>query len=203
MKFQLGFLLLTLAFSASTFNLHSQGYIVPNGIINYTNYTGPGTEIDVLYNPMAAPPTTGDYTGFFLIPQNGTTFSYDYIVNVGVRTFLVSSGDPVSLQPIQSGNYTELLSGSSYVFDEGSPFYVGLYTGRGLPTGGIYPDPLFGWAKLENIGGTIQLLDSALEYKGSGIYAGTQNIIPVPEPAVFAFVTLSGVVFSLFHKRGR
>ena len=45
---------------------------------------------------------------------------------------------------------------------------------------GIYEDPLFGWAQLVNNNGVIELLDGALEYKGSGIYAGTQTIIPEP-----------------------
>jgi hypothetical protein len=181
------------------FQLHSQGYIVPNGVIVYTGYTGPGTEIDVLYNPTDVPPTTGDYTGFFLIPQSPNTFSYDVIVNVGVRVFLVSSLDPITQSTVLSGNYTELTYPNSYVFDDGVPFYVGLYTGnvQSAPPDGIYDDPLFGWAELENVGGAIQLLDSALEYKGGGIYAGTQNIIQIPEPGILALVALGGLFFGL------
>ncbi len=45
--------------------------------------------------------------------------------------------------------------------------------------------------------GVIQLQEGALEYQGGGIYAGTQNIIPVPEPGAFGFLGLGVLVFGL------
>jgi len=163
---------------------HSQGYIVPNGVV--TNFIS--GEISVMYNP-----TSQFYTGFALRQRgNNTTFSFDPVADVGVRVFLVSPNDPISLQPILAQDYTELMNPNTYVFNLGTPFYVGLYTGNQqfAPPNGIYSDPLFGWAELENVNGTIRLLDSALEYQGGGIYAGTQNIIPVPEPSWFAILGL-------------
>ena len=172
--------------------LHSQGYIVLNGV-----YPGNVSihEIDVLQNP-----TNSDYTGFFLIPQGKTqpafytnTFSFFTYLDEGVRVFLVSSNQPISLQPILANSYIELLDRNSYVFANASSFYVGLYTGY-APANGIYGDPLFGWAKLVNNQGVIQLLDRALEYGGGGIYAGTQNIIPIPEPSAVALTVLGALL---------
>jgi len=37
------------------------------------------------------------------------------------------------------------------------------------------------------------MLDSALEYQGGGIYAGTDNIIPAPEPSEFALTALGAL----------
>ena len=90
--------------------------------------------------------------------------------------------------------YTELLYPGRYVFDEGVPFYVGLYTGNqnDAPLNGIYRDPLFGWAELVNNQGLIQLLGSALEYGGGGIFAGTETII-VPEPSTFGVFGLGAL----------
>ena len=114
------------------------------------------------------------------------------------------------MQPILSQNWTELgASPSNYVFAAGVPFYVALYTGFNFaPPYPPYPpyqylDPVFGWAELENIGGTIQLLNSALEYGGGGIFAGTQNIIPVPEPSTFAMVALGGLLLGFRRWQGR
>ena len=172
--------------------LHSQGYLVPNGVYKGSNVLL-GYEIDVVSNPA-----NSDYTGFFLIPQGKTppsspftnTFSFSYYLDEGVRVFSVSPNDPVSLTAISTGSYTELLFPNTYIFNSGIPFYVGLYTGPNIPVNGIYDDPLFGWALLVNNAGVIELLDSALVYNAQGIYAGTQTIIP--EPGMIALVGLGG-----------
>lgn len=177
------------------FNLHSQGYVVPNGVT--TNYIPGSGEISVIHDP-----TNLYYTGFFLNPIGKTlptiytnTFSYSVVLDVGVRVFLVSSNDPISLQPILSQTWTELGGAPSYVFTNGVPFYVGFYTGnvQFAPQDGIYNDPLFGWAELVNNQGVIQLLNGAVEYGGGGIFAGTQNIIPVPEPSTSGLLALGGL----------
>jgi hypothetical protein len=172
----------------------AQGYIVPNGV-TYIGLDFVGAyETQVLQNP-----TNGDYTAFLLKPQNQTTFAFDVLTDEGVRVFGVSPNDPISLQPILANSYPELTAPNSYVFPEGSPFYLGLYTGydpwdsHGNYTG-IYRDPVFAWGEFVNNGGAIQMLDSALEYGGGGIYAGTENIIPAPEPSIFGLSTLGALL---------
>ena len=174
--------------------LYSQGYVVPNGVVQGGYDPAFGYRFDVKYNP-----TNSYYTGFFLKPTGLTpptvytnTFGFDAIADVSVRVFMVSSNQPISQQSIQAGSYTVLMAPNNYVFNHNSPFYVALYTGNQnfYPPDGIYSDPLFGWAKLRNFQGAIQLLDSALVYKAQGIYAGTQNMIP--EPSVIGMIGLGG-----------
>lgn len=199
------FILIAASVLRINLNIQAQGYVVPNGIL--TNYSGaflPG-EISVLHNPVNT--NTGfAYTGFALEPVGKTqptvftnTFHYDFIVDVGVRVFLVSSNDAISLQPIIAHTWTELGNAANYIFANGAPFYVGLYTGNDqfAPPDGIYNNPLFGWALLVNNRGVIQVLDSALEYNGGGIFAGTQTIIPAPEPSALALAALGGGIFGL------
>ena len=180
-------------FFATTFFAYSQGFIVPNGVV--TNlFAG---EIDLNW------PQETQINGFSLNPagkQQPTSFTnvFSFIepATIGVRVFLVASNDPVSLQAIQLQNYTELLYPNDYVFAAGVPFYVGLYSGANVappypPTLPYnYLDPVFGWAELENVGGTVELLNSALEYQGGGIFAGTENIILAPEPTTLSLVIL-------------
>jgi hypothetical protein len=111
------------------------------------------------------------------------------------------------LESIQSSSYLEL--GAPAVFADGVPFYVGLYTGLNFappypPNPPVnYLDPVYGWAELENVNGAIEMLDSALEYQGGGIYAGTQTIIPVPEPSVFALTALCGLLLGFRRWKNR
>jgi len=189
---------------AVSIRANAQGYIVPNGVD--TN-TFPG-EINV-WNSSGNQATT-----FMLTPidkQQPTVytnvFSFSEPVTIGVRVFLVQSNDAISLQPILSQSWTELGNAPSYVFGNGVPFYVGLYTGASIaPPGAFFPpytynDPVFGWALLVNNRGNIQVLDYAVEYGGAGIYAGTQNIIPVPEPGVLGLFGLGGALLGLRRRK--
>ncbi len=178
---------------STVLQVSAQGYIVPNGVFVISP-----PEISIVHNPATAP-NGGSYTGFDLNLESGNTFQFYTVADIGVRVFLVSPNDPITADTILSGNYAELTYPNSYAFSNGVPFYVGLYTGNMTyaPSNGIYTDPLFGWAKLENVGGTIQLLNSALEYGGAGIYAGTQNIInAVPEPSTYALAALGGLLLA-------
>ena len=185
-------LLIMMAFTfGTTIQGAAQGVIVPNGVVQAN--VGNTFAVHVIQDP-----NDGNYTGFLLFPQGGNTFSPAIFADEGVRVFFVSPNDPISLQPILSQNYSEFLGPT--VIANGSPFYLGFFTGKTFPVNGVYSDPLFGWARLVNINGTIQLLDSALEY-GGGIYAETQTIIPVPEPGVYALAAVG--VAGLFVARRR
>jgi len=198
MKIKSGLLVAITFFWVAVFQAFSQGYIVPNGVtwLGYTEGTGYG--VTVTQNP-----TNGDYTGFFLSPTSTTNaYQFNSLADEGVRTFLVSSNDSISLQPILEQNYTELLSASSYTFANGSMFYLGFYTGYnpwdslGNYTG-IYSDPVFSWAEFVNNDGVLEMLGSGLEYGGGGIFAGTDNIVPAPEPSQFALIAI-GISFFTF-----
>ena len=181
----------------TTSQLHAQGYIVPNGVTSA--YNSP-IEIRVIQNP-----NTLDYTGFTFFPGTGDSFMYAHLLDEGVRVFFVSANDPFGLSQIQSQTYPELLQSSSYVLQDGVPFYVGLYTGASVgppypaPHPLVYNDPVFGWAQLVNNGGTIQLVGGALGYNAAGIYVGTQTLIP--EPSVLALVLVGAGVFAWYRAR--
>jgi hypothetical protein len=180
--------------------LRAQGYIVPNGVTYVGGSLGTGYGVNVVRDP-----TNGYTTGFVLVPESKTppgsaytnTYRFDPIIDVSVRVFLISSNQPITQQAIQLGSYAELMVPNSYVFNNNAPFYVGLYTGNQnfYPPNGIYSDPLFGWARLVNNQGVIEMLDSALVYKAQGILAGTQTIIP--EPSTVSLAALGALLLGL------
>ena len=177
--------------------IQAQGYIVPNGVDTNT-FSG---EINV-WNP-GTQATTFSLTllGMQNIFASAHTFSFSEPATIGVRVFLVQPNDAISLQPIFSRSWTELTYPNTYVFANGVPFYVGLYTGSNFaPPYPPFPpyfylDPVYGWAKLVNNFGSIQLLNYAVEYQGGGIIAGTQTIIPIPEPSIFTLFALGSLLF--------
>jgi hypothetical protein len=204
------FLLIWLQVSVAL--VQAQGYIVPNGIVfNFGGLFSP-QELDVIHNP-ANPSSGGSYTGFELNPIGKTqptvytnTFSFNPVLDVGVRVFLVSSNTAISLQPILSQSFTELGFAPNYVFNNGVPFYLALYTGNqnNYPPNGIYTDPLFGWVELVNNQGVIQMLGGAIEYGGVGIVAGTQIVIQaVPEPNAWSLLGLSALLVGGWHWKNR
>jgi hypothetical protein len=188
----------------ANFHVHSQGYIVPNGVAYVGfNWAG-GYEIDVIRDP-----TNSYTTGFWFTPRGTTppsdypnTFEFDPIPDVGVRVFLVGENQPISLQAILANSYTELLYPNDYVFADNVPFYLGLYTGNQsfAPPDGIYSDPLFGWAWVMNNHGAIQLLDGVLAYGSQGIYAGTLDLIPEPSVPSLLGLGLLGLGWHLRRK---
>jgi hypothetical protein len=180
----------------------SQGYIVPNGVS--TNVFP--REITV-WNPGP------QSTGFSLQPIGiqapsliSNIFAFTEPATIGVRVFLVSSNDLISLQPILAMSYPELLEPGSYIFQSKKPFYVGLYTGESVaPPYPAFPpyqylNPVFGWARLVNQGGHIEVLESALAHQAGGIYAGTLNIIDVPEPGTGFLLICASAFFCCWGK---
>jgi hypothetical protein len=189
---------------AATAPAYSQGHIVPNGV----TYSSAG--LSAVIHVMQSP-TNGDYTGFILRPQFKTPWSPDYDAifsfdpgapDEGVRTFFASQNDPISLEPIRAGAYTELVLGNYFDFDPGVPFYLGFYTGHtnGAPPG-AYSNPVFGWGEFVNNQGVIQMLGAALEAEGGGIYVGTQTIIPIPEPGILSLAVCGALMLGWRFRR--
>jgi hypothetical protein len=198
----------------------AQGYIVPNGVTfgGYESGIVNGYRINVIDNPSGTPSIWSTNTQFFLSVIGMTeptvypnTFSFSEYLDVGVRVFIASSNQPFSLAQVVSQSFTELdHSSPGYVFNHGSPFYLALYSGYQFAPPYIFPrtepiqylGPVFGWVKLQNLFGTIQFLDGALEYGGAGIYIGTQNIIqPSPEPGTLALAALGGLLLGFRRRR--
>ena len=173
----------------------AQGYLVADGITFNGINGGIGFTTRVLQSP-----TSGDYGVVFLNPVGGNSFLFATTADQGIRTFLVSANDPISLQSITASSYPELAYPNTYSFPNGSTFFLGFFTGSTMPENGIYADPLFGWGQFRNVNGAITFLGGALEYGGGGIYAGTQTIIPVPEPTVLGLAGL-GLAFVLGRTR--
>jgi hypothetical protein len=162
------------------------GYLVPGGI---TALRGIGPGPGRLGVEIIQKPSDGDYTCFMFEPQGRNTFDLGYCLDEGVRAFLVPSNAPISLPTILEGNYPELKG--RYAFEPEIPFYVAFYTGRAVLTNGvpafglgIYTNAVFGWGKFVTRDDVMEMLDSALEYGGAGIYAGTHTIISAESPVL-------------------
>ena len=177
---------------ATSFHAAGQGYLVANGI-SFGGNAGFGFTVTVLQSP-----TSGDYGVVFLYPKGGNNYDFSTTLDQGIRAFVVSANDPISVQSITANSYPELTYPNTYFFPNGSTFFLGFFTGSTYPVNGIYSDPLIGWGQFRSVNNTITFLGGALEYGGGGIYAGTQTIIPVPEPAAVCLLGVGGMAFILW-----
>jgi hypothetical protein len=166
----------------------AQGYLVPNGVTFGPPSPWPYT-FTVVRNP------SNGWTTAFGFSGGPVLFRYDSIVDVGVRVFQVQFSEPISQAAIQANAYPEFTYPGPYTLTNNQSFYVGIYTGAdtAAPLDGIYKDPLFGWARIRNRDGVLELLSSALSYQTQGIYAGTQNFV-APEPNAAPLCLLGALV---------
>jgi hypothetical protein len=185
---------------AAVTGARSQGILVPNGVTFAGSAFGPASYgIKVAHNP-----TGSETTGFGLAPIGITgpssftnTFGFDPLVDVGVRVFITSFGQAITADTLLSGGMTELTPGTNFLLNNRAPVYLALYTGNENfnPPNGVYSDPLFGWAFVEEFQGVVSLISGAIEYGGAGIDAGTQTIIePTPEPGTLALAGMGGLL---------
>lgn len=84
-----------------------------------------------------------------------------------------------------------------------SDFYLGINTGQGV-SGGQPNRNVFGWAHFVNNQQTgLQMIGNAVTYGNAGIIVGTTNVIPVPEPSVFALTAAGTGLLAVIARRKR
>ena len=97
----------------ASLQLHSQGYIVPNGVTYGGLESGAvsGYRINVIDNPSGTASVWAPYTQFWLNPISKTqptvytnTFSFQELTDVGVRVFLALREDRLQTYCIVQGS---------------------------------------------------------------------------------------------------
>lgn len=110
-----------------------------------------------------------------------------WTVDIEADYYLVPYGTEFSTATISSGQFSPLFTlDHAYSLDVpfGS-FYLGIATGGDF-------DPLkrdtFGWVQLNNSSNGLVMIGNAMAYGTAGIYVGTSNTVPVPEPETYAMM---------------
>jgi len=126
----------------------------------------------------------------------------------GSDWYLVSSGDPFGFATLAGGRFTPISIAYDYapssqtVLVGSNEFYLGVSTtstnGEGITE--PYCDPneyqcrnVFGWMRLRNAGGQLEMVDNAVAYGSLGIIVGTTDL--VPEPSTLTLCALGLVAF--------
>ena len=71
-------------------------------------------------------------------------------------------------------------------------FYLGVNTGTGFSIDGngfgVPGRSVFGWMRMNNSSTGLQMVSNAMAYGTNGIYIGTTDTVPVPEPETYAMM---------------
>lgn len=188
---------------------------------NFTGSFGPwggSTEID--FNVM-----TNTYGGYSILPFSFQSSSADYELQTAdfgvpyVNLYLVPRqkiNTPLSSSTLQSfqafvtwdpkaGWASQ--AGYSLALPSTSDFYLAFAEqfDNSLNTntwGSVTPLDTFGWLHFENnYDGTVSLLGTFGASGVGGVYVGTSNTVPVPEPEIYAILLAGLVLLSIIARR--
>jgi hypothetical protein len=146
---------------------------------------------------------------FFFTDLNAFIFQItDSMVAGGTAYFLVEENDPITWYTI---NFPAALASNTgltppnqqFIIPNGGSILLGFWEdadGSGSQPAGNYVTPAdnFGWVRIQNIGGTLSSLGSAVADDGPGILAGTLTTVPEPGTAILA---LSGLLVLVRKRR--
>jgi PEP-CTERM motif len=135
----------------------------------------------------------GDYTGSFF-NYNASAGTLQFVtrnVDEGAELFVTTPGNVLSNATISALPASATFQ--STALKVGQDFYLGARTRSFSDPGFTWADPAFfstfGWAHFKlNAQGSLQIVDSAMAFRETGIIAGTTQAIP--EPATWALMGL-------------
>jgi len=119
----------------------------------------------------------------------------------GINIYLASYGDEFSNSTLMNAQFPVLLSGSGANGSIDIPFgtfYLAITKGAWDGSNG----DVYGWALLSSSSSGLAMLSNAVAYGTSGIFVGTTNIVPVPEPETYAMMLAGlGLVGAVARRR--
>jgi len=137
-----------------------------------------------------------DPTSVWLDYVDGTLTFHSGNIDGGSDWYLAHRGDPLTfLTRRDTSLFTRI---GAQVPVETTEFYLAIVTeGEGFleyleAPGGVLRN-VFGWVKLRDVGGRLEVLESAVAYNSRGIIVGSTELIPEPSStalACLAFVCL-------------
>lgn len=120
--------------------------------------------------------------------------------------YVVHPGDPFGFETLAAGQFTPIFTVDNArppVFVGSDEFYLGVSTtstdGTGITEPFCDQDDIlcrnvFGWARLRNVGGELEMVENVVAYGSLGIVVGTAELVPEPSTCRLGAVALAGVL---------
>jgi hypothetical protein len=137
-----------------------------------------------------------DPTSLFVSLNGQVMTAIGWNVDEEADYYLVPNLAVFSAATISSGIFPPLFAlNQPHAINVGfGDFYLGINTGQGV-SGGQPNRNVFGWAHFVNDSQTgLHMIGNAVTYGNAGIIVGTTNVIPVPEPSIFALSAVGSLL---------
>lgn len=152
----------------------------------------------------------GDYTVFFFdkteLPLNrGASLTpVTWNIDEGADYYLVPFGIEFSERTIDQFSPFLALNTPTQITVPYGDFYLGVNTGVGSFSDppNFIPRDVYGWVKLRNTPTGLEMLDNVMAYDTGGLFIGTRDVLPIPEPGA-GMALPAMLVIALASRRSR
>ena len=135
----------------------------------------------------------GDVTSVWFDYDGNNLTAVTWNIDEESDWYVVDPGDPFGFSTLASGRFTPIFTVDNPrppVFVGSNEFYLGVSTtstnGEGITEPYCSPNDflcrnVFGWVRLRNVFGQLEMVENAVAYGSLGIIVGTTDLVPEPQ----------------------
>ncbi len=135
----------------------------------------------------------GDFTSVWFDYDGSSLTAVASNTDEGSDWYVVEPGDVFGPVTIARNDFPSIIGVP--VFAGTEEFYLGVSTGT-IDCSNPSCRDVFGWVRLRNVFGQLEMVENAVAYNSLGIIVGTTNLVPEPSSIALGWMALAGLTTS-------